>query len=100
MRKPMNILLVTYDLTRPFHDYAALYNVLDNNPISIRISEYSYAIGTYHTAFEIWQNLQQMIDNDDMLFIIPLASPWDGRAGQKHQDMEDLLKKYLPNKTN
>jgi hypothetical protein len=96
MRKSMNVFLVTYDLNRPVHDYAALYNVLDNNPISIRISEYSYAVGTNHTASEIWQNLQQMINDDDMLFVIPLASPWDGRGGQKHQDLEDLLKKYLP----
>jgi len=83
----MAILLVTYDLKKPGQDYSDFISTFKKYAWA-RLSESCYAIDTYKTPNQIYNELKPFMDQNDQVYIITLSNPWDG-YGPK--DVNDWL---------
>jgi len=91
----MAIRIVTYDLgyeRKKTSDYQQILKVIKQGAWA-RLSESSYAMDTYLSPSEIFQQLKPHLDGNDSLLILTLTGPW---YGQHSQEVRDWLKSRLP----
>ena len=68
--------IITYDLSAPGRNYDALYEGIKAYGTWGRITESSWAIVTSDTAATVRDNLSQVVDSNDKLFVGTLSAPW------------------------
>lgn len=71
----MAILLITYDLRQPGRDYATLHDYLKQFTYC-KGMESVWLLDTTIEAPAMRDNLRQLIDDNDRLFVTPIAHGW------------------------
>ena len=80
----MSVLLVTYDLHKEGKERPPIVKAIAEVAEShVRLSESSYAIATSKTPAAVYKNLKRMLDKDDVLYVITLKEPCDGRGPEE-----------------
>lgn len=87
----MAVHLVTYDLNKE----AKRPNIVEaiRKFDFVQLSESSYAIDSKQSSEQIFNALEEFIDENDNLYVIGLHSPWAGFGPEKVNDwLHDRLK--------
>ena len=94
-RNTMNILLITYDLNKEGEDRPPIAKVIRKLGKSrVQLSESSYAIATSKSPSKLYQELKDMLDKNDRLFILTLSKP--GMAYDPAKKVSQWLDDNLP----
>ncbi len=88
----MAVLLVTYDLNQPGHDYRDFHATLQAYPWQ-KLSGSCYAISTDEPVQAIFDKLFSLVGKDDRLFVVQLDRPWKGLGNPA---THDWLHRHLP----
>ncbi len=62
--------IVNYDLRKPGRDYTDLYDKIKSYSTWAHITESMWAVVSSKTAHEIYDDLAQVIDSNDALFVV------------------------------
>ena len=80
----MNALLITYDLNRETYRPHIVDAIKDLGLSYTKLSESSYAIVTLEmTPEDVYTCLDDLIDDDDRIYIITISKPWEGYGSEK-----------------
>ena len=74
----MTVLLVTYDLNKESQRPPIVETIKKMGSTCVKLSESSYAIKTKKTPKKVYEELKDLIDENDIIYVIPLRSPWMG----------------------
>ena len=74
----MSALLITYDLNEETKRPPIVKKIKTLGTSWAKLSESSYAIATSKTSSAIYKSLEDMIDENDRLYVIPLKKPYAG----------------------
>ena len=88
----MAVYLITYDLNNESNRPPIVERIRKWRE-HIRLSESSYAIVSQKSAHDVYKLFEDMIDEDDFIWIIPMHQPY---AGYGPQETIDWLGKHLP----
>lgn len=73
------VYLITYDLCKEGQDYEALEEAIKSNCSEyFRIMQSTILVKTIREEKQILDSLLQVMDDNDKLFIVPVARPCDG----------------------
>ncbi len=74
----MSVKLITYDLNKAGQNHAEVLAKIKSFGIWAKLSESSYAIVSYLTPDQLYQQFRPLIDDNDNLLIITLKKPCQG----------------------
>lgn len=69
----MSSKIVEYDLRQPGRDYDALYNAIKGYGTWAHVTESTWFIKTDETCVQVRDNLMELIDSNDRLFVGELS---------------------------
>lgn len=87
----MNVLLITYDLNNEDNRPDVVAKIKEIGSCA-KLSESSYAVATSRTPDDVYEYLEDLIDEDDELYIITLKDP---SCGYGDEDTIDWLTEHL-----
>lgn len=74
----MSVLLITFDLKVPGHDYSPIFAFIRNMNVWARITDSCYAVSTHMQPQELLLELRPHLARDDSLYVLTLTTPWIG----------------------
>ena len=89
----MNCFAISYDLIGPNRDYDKLFEAIKAYGTWARINESLWIIKTNETSVNIRDNLKQVMDNNDKLFVAKLTG--DGAWNNLSNEISNWLKNNL-----
>ncbi len=85
----MNVLLITYDLNKETKRPPIVAEINKIGKSRVRLSESSYAVATSKSTETVYKDLKRILDEDDVLYVITLKEPCDGRGPEETIDWLD-----------
>ncbi|MEH7122093.1 hypothetical protein V7127_02490 [Bacillus sp. JJ1773] len=82
----MAVYLITYDLMSPRQDYKDLYVAIESFPTRLHPFQSVWFVKSEKGAKEIYNHLNQHLDNDDKLLVVEMQKHWWGRFGEQNQN--------------
>ena len=84
--------IITYDLCKSGKNYEDLYKYIQSYTVCARITESTWFVSTDKTCTTIRDEIRNIIDSDDRLFVAELTGT---AAWRNVLSGSDYLKKYL-----
>lgn len=91
----MAIRSVSYDLKGPRRDYDALYDLLKAAPAWFRVTESYWLLETDETVTSLRDRIKAVVDDDDVVSVITVATPTSWATVNAGQRKNDWLKNHL-----
>lgn len=79
----MAVLLITYDLNAKGQKHNEVLTKIKDFQFWLQLSESSYAVSTSLSADQVFKNFENLIDNNDRMFVVPMMQPYQGWASKE-----------------
>ena len=86
----MATFLIAYDLITPGQKYQCVYDKLEAYGTYCRIQDSVWIIHSYGNASDVKANLRECLDDNDLIFVVEIATGADWSAWQKQSVLDWL----------
>ncbi|MBG9983316.1 hypothetical protein HYO62_00280 [Aerococcaceae bacterium DSM 111022] len=87
--------MISYDLNNPGQKYAKVFEIIKGFGSYIKLQDSFWLVRTSLTPNDMTDKLNQVLDNNDSLFICELVKNYQGRASK--EDWEFIKDAIFPN---